>query len=241
MDKHSTELRFPNGDRWARPTSEYKQLLDPPSWEAQDFIWKLLQSRHTRLGSRRYVINDLRMPLRTSSSPAKFRDRDRDSAAAAAAASSASASHLGSYVFPNDADEIKAHPFFAEIPWARLPTQRPPFVPDVRPDQSITKYFESEKDIISEGDVDEGGESGGDSEGRERRRGKSKEKKRPRDKLLRDPVLGRTVLEVRKRNAFLGYTYRRPKPWVLGEVDGKGFRARAGAIQGGNYGVGAAA
>ncbi|KAL9062258.1 MAG: hypothetical protein Q9157_009083, partial [Trypethelium eluteriae] len=215
--KHSTELRFPSGDRWARPTSEYKQLLDPPSWEAQDFIWKLLQTRHSRLGSRRYVINDLRMPLRTSSSPAKFRDRerDRDSApgGATGSAGSAGATHLGSYVFPHDADEIKAHPFFAEIPWARLPTQRPPFVPEVRPDQSITKYFESEKDIISEGDVEDG-ESGVDSEERERR-GKSKEKKRPRDKLLRDPVLGRTVLEVRKRNAFLGYTYRRPKPWVL--------------------------
>lgn len=39
-----------------------------------------------------------------------------------------------------------------------------------------------------------------------------KEKKRPRDKMLRDPEVGRKVLELRKKGAFLGYTYRRPKP-----------------------------
>ncbi|KAH8814942.1 kinase-like domain-containing protein [Xylogone sp. PMI_703] len=35
-----------------------------------------------------------------------------------------------------------------------------------------------------------------------------KEKKRPRDKLLRDRRVGNKVMEVRKQNAFLGYTYR---------------------------------
>jgi protein-serine/threonine kinase len=38
-----------------------------------------------------------------------------------------------------------------------------------------------------------------------------KEKKRPRDKLLRDPEVGRIVLEIRKKGAFIGYTYRRPR------------------------------
>lgn len=37
-----------------------------------------------------------------------------------------------------------------------------------------------------------------------------REKKRPRDRVLRDKEVGRTVLELRKRGAFLGYTYRRP-------------------------------
>ncbi|CAD6504147.1 BgTH12-05884 [Blumeria graminis f. sp. triticale] len=39
-----------------------------------------------------------------------------------------------------------------------------------------------------------------------------REKKRPRDKLLRDKVIGPKVLEVRKNYAFLGYTYRRFRP-----------------------------
>lgn len=39
---------------------------------------------------------------------------------------------------------------------------------------------------------------------------KVKEKKRPRDRVLRDKEVGRKVLELRKKGAFLGYTYRRP-------------------------------
>lgn len=40
---------------------------------------------------------------------------------------------------------------------------------------------------------------------------KQKEGKRPRDKILRDRKAGKTALEIRKKGAFLGYTYRRPK------------------------------
>ena len=36
-----------------------------------------------------------------------------------------------------------------------------------------------------------------------------KDRKRARDKLLRDMDVGDKVLEVRKKSAFLGYTYRR--------------------------------
>jgi protein-serine/threonine kinase len=43
-----------------------------------------------------------------------------------------------------------------------------------------------------------------------------KEKKRPRDRLLRDRDLASKVLELRKRGAFLGYTYRRIR---TGKVD----------------------
>ncbi|KAI9688791.1 MAG: hypothetical protein M1822_001148 [Bathelium mastoideum] len=209
--KHSSELRFPNAERWARPTTDYKQLLDPPTWEAQDLIWKLLQSRHCRLGSRKYVINDLRMPLRSASNPVGSR-RDSNNG-----------STLGSHVFPNDAEEIKAHPFFTDISWNRLHQQQPPFVPEVRPDQSITKYFESEKDIVSSVEADSSDDS-------TEQRTKTKEKKRPRDKLLRDPVVGKTVLEVRKQNAFLGYTYRRPKTWLPGAGDKNKTREEASAF-----------
>ena len=49
-------------------------------------------------------------------------------------------------------------------------------------------------------------------------RRRKKEKKRPRDKLLRDPEVGRIVLEIRKKGAFIGYTYRRPR-FSLPELD----------------------
>ncbi len=39
-----------------------------------------------------------------------------------------------------------------------------------------------------------------------------KEKKRPRDRLLRDKDVAPKVLELRKKGAFLGYTYARFKP-----------------------------
>ena len=39
-----------------------------------------------------------------------------------------------------------------------------------------------------------------------------RDRKRPRDRLLRDPVTKRTVLEIRKRTAFLGYTWKRMDP-----------------------------
>lgn len=166
----------------------------------------------------------------------------------------------------------------------------PPFVPRVREKQSITKYFEDEKDIISDessvytslkGQLNSSDDSDqiartlgphyeryrasqvhlekallglpdcSDEElqrikehygagyevwradrvavmQRERRelgipepvRRAGKEKKRARDKMLRDPVVGRKVMEVRKKKAFFGYTYRRPKPLVL-QVQGR--------------------
>jgi len=38
-----------------------------------------------------------------------------------------------------------------------------------------------------------------------------KEKKRPRDKVLRDPTVGKTALQMRKDSAFMGYGYRKAK------------------------------
>ncbi|KAI9886599.1 MAG: deoxycytidyl transferase [Watsoniomyces obsoletus] len=38
----------------------------------------------------------------------------------------------------------------------------------------------------------------------------ARERRRPRDKILRDKEVGKQVLELRKRSAFLGYAYRRP-------------------------------
>ncbi len=48
-----------------------------------------------------------------------------------------------------------------------------------------------------------------------------KEKKRPRDRLLRDKEVAGKVLEVRKKGAFLGYSYRRIKRGGSGVYGGR--------------------
>ncbi|KAL8848561.1 MAG: hypothetical protein Q9221_006450 [Calogaya cf. arnoldii] len=58
------------------------------------------------------------------------------------------------------------------------------------------------------------------------RSAKPKEKKRPRDRVLRDKEVGRTVLEMRKRAAFLGYTYRRPKSVLYDDDRGRQAHGR---------------
>lgn len=157
----------------------------------------------------------------------------------------------GNIVYPNDAEDIKAHPFFRSIQWSTMHLDRPPFVPRVRGGQPITKYFDDEAEIMSVSDhldsssyevaqvddavVVESAEPIGEEEatpkadhavqekkscppayeqivqGFQKIRRRKKEKKRPRDKLLRDPEVGRVVLEIRKKGAFIGYTYRRPR------------------------------
>ena len=60
--------------------------------------------------------------------------------------------------------------------------------------------------------------------------GKAKEKKRPRDKVLRDREVGRKALDTRKRGAFVGYTYRRPQLLSFGEERGRQRSARRSLI-----------
>lgn len=199
------------------------------------------------------------------------------------------------YVFPYDAEDIKAHKFFKGLPWERLHMMPPPFVPKVRAEDD-TQYFDdgfqSDADDSSEstpplnsnecvddparpqenGDfmdkdyaADNGEEGKGDSmdealEGFDvnvqmkalgwiatpydssrlkvieaeigqlvtsglpttngealirfvERYGK-KERRRPRDRLLRDSKTKKISMELRKRNAFLGYTWRRMNPYT---------------------------
>ncbi|KAJ2978463.1 hypothetical protein NUW58_g7485 [Xylaria curta] len=67
-----------------------------------------------------------------------------------------------------------------------------------------------------------------------------RERKRPRDRLLRDRKTKATVLRVRKQTAFLGYTFRRvmdldttivPTP-ALGGVEGLPLRSAARSVAG---------
>ncbi|EOD48975.1 putative serine threonine-protein kinase cbk1 protein [Neofusicoccum parvum UCRNP2] len=149
--------------------------------------------------------------------------------------------YMAPEVIRDDAREIKEHPFFRGIDWGRLHLIRPPFVPQIRAGQDLTKYFDDETQILSSGDnaddpdadslstsaadansnraADRGsanavvnesellvGAAGACAE-REKTKGRAKnrkEKRRPRDKLLRDPLLKRQVMEARKKGAFVG-------------------------------------
>ncbi|CEO60983.1 hypothetical protein PMG11_05404 [Penicillium brasilianum] len=162
------------------------------------------------------------------------------------------------WVYPDDAADIKIHPFFRGIRWNELHMTRPPYIPRVK-DWEDTRYFDDWKGIdnlepqAEESDSEEESDEnigakpqaastgnmvvnssghplferpvrGGDAifpvpapaqavdpNSPTRKTEKQKERKRPRDKILRDRKVGKTALEIRKRGAFLGYTYRRPK------------------------------
>lgn len=205
------------------------------SRNAIDIMMRLLDYKETRLSSKRYKENDNAIQdraLRTR------RARNH---------------YAGQIVFPNDAEDIKHHPFFRNMQWSTLHLTRPPFVPRVHGGQPITKYFDDEAEIMSASDhLDSSSYAAatpGDlpreseqplpvtspididtrlpkdtqnmpCEQGECLRRRKKEKKRPRDKLLRDPDVGRTVLEIRKKGAFMGYTYRRPN-FTLPELENR--------------------
>ena len=62
------------------------------------------------------------------------------------------------------------------------------------------------------------------------KRAKDKAKKRPRDKILRDRDVGRKALNLRKKGAFIGYTYRRPKLSLFDDDRGGQPHARRSLI-----------
>ena len=272
--EHRSTLQFPDQERWSRPISDSRRWLPPPSATAVDLLRGLLTDKEVRLSSRQYRHVETRLARRLSSA-------------------SITTSPLARHVYANDAEEIKSHKFFHGIPWSQMHLMPPPFVPQVKENQSITKYFEDEKDIISDDsssfvsfqqhieeteppgeqrlaamlgphyerwkaerverekrelgiedcsdeDLTRIKEHVGDeyekwkaervvevAEGRQHvgvdvtTSKPKKEKKRPRDKILRDPVVGRKVMELRKKSAFFGYTYRRPKPVVLDPSTGR--------------------
>lgn len=153
--------------------------------------------------------------------------------------------YSGLFVYADDADDIRAHPFFYGIPWDNMQEYNPPFVPRVQSWED-TKYFDDEGPIS---DIDSA--TSEDSlqairletpvlnpscHQQESQRivpeapqidaekkvllpapatcpkvKRLKEKKRPRDKILRDQNCGKIALQMRKNSAFIGYGYRRPK------------------------------
>lgn len=251
--QHRSTLYFPRHERWSRPSTEARVWLPPPSDVALDLMQGILSDKELRLSSRQYRQNQGARIGRRPSNPLSPQAR---------------------HVYPNGSEEIKSHEFFHGIPWAHMHLRPPPFVPRVREKQSITKYFEDEKDIASEESsvyrstvdhvdeednnltaterlqqekLDVGLQACSDAEFqrirehygasyatwksermaflRRQQLGEDhadaetcrpkKEKKRPRDKVLRDAALRKKVMEIRKKKAFFGYTYRRPKPLML--------------------------
>ncbi|KAF1939843.1 serine/threonine-protein kinase cbk1 [Clathrospora elynae] len=239
---HRRWLRFPSDQRYARPNIDRVPLM-PVSRNAIDFMMRLLEERQDRLSAKRYRENDWVL---------------RDKAIGARRTRNLNAT--GNMVYPNDAEDIKAHPFFRNTQWSTLHMTRPPFVPRVHGGQPITKYFDDETEIMSASDhLDSSSYEVFDglmplgaadlpceddttlkanthgkkqdsvalpppcehvSKAFQNIKRRRKEKKRPRDKLLRDPVVGRTVLEIRKKGAFVGYTYRRPR-FSLADLEDK--------------------
>jgi hypothetical protein len=217
------------------------------SIEAIDLINRILQEKESRLCSRRYKVNDL---LQFKKSPGDLLSQPVDRA---------STDFKGLYVYPDDACDIKVHPFFEGIKWNELPYRKPPFVPKVNSWED-TRYFEEDEPIsdikdtsslsnvppparepqdvsmVDVADLPPEAEASRDP-GKEdvisapddnqpatvdntpakvpMKVHKRKEKKRPRDKILRDEIVGKTVLDLRKKGAFLGYTYRRPRAVML--------------------------
>ncbi|KAK1966273.1 hypothetical protein LY78DRAFT_747204 [Colletotrichum sublineola] len=170
------------------------------------------------------------------------------------------------YVFPNDANEIKAHPWFRGVPWEKMRFVQPEWIPDIKSfadahyfgeDEPISDWSESVDSDTGKGledptdldsaflqlgfghdvqalvkdftarpydstklkrfDRDIGNHSELDDAQKEylkcyARRAGHKERKRPRDKLLRDPWVKDEVLQMRKQTAFLGYSWRCKSP-----------------------------
>ncbi|KMU83529.1 serine/threonine-protein kinase CBK1 [Coccidioides immitis H538.4] len=166
--------------------------------DAIDLIIQILQEKEYRLCSEKYILNDYvhsgRIPGELLNYPADKTSRN----------------YRGHYVYPDDAADIKNHPFFKAVRWDELHYRSPPFVPKVKAGDD-TKYFEGEQvsdapDGPSEASLEEVDGSRGqtpNNSGKTQLDGpsvgcktavnlqskslkKKREKKRARDKVLRD-------------------------------------------------------
>lgn len=108
------------------------------SSRCQHLIASLIQDKETRLCSQRYQYKDIQQSSTSSGS--------RGHVALA-----------GRFVFPYDAEDIKAHKWFRGVPWERLHELDPPFVPLLRSIDD-TQYFDDDEPLtdFSDSDDDDG-------------------------------------------------------------------------------------
>ena len=201
----------------------------PISHKALNLIESILQERELRLCCKIYTVNDFKLTQRTPGNLIAVR------------ADKLAPDYQGRHVYANDAADIKAHVFFRGIQWERLHQLKPPFVPKVKgwedtryfeEDEPISDVddassYSSAKELADDAaaldrpDAEwsarhalmlEGLESADAAKIKAALKAKQRmERKRPRDKMLRDKEVGKQVLNLRKKGAFLGYTYRRPR------------------------------
>lgn len=102
----------------------------------------LIRDKEDRLSSRRYKFKDL-----TSASPSFANIATTSSSRQGTTPGhTGPKDYSGRYVFPNDAEDIKAHKWFRGIPWDRLHQLQPPFVPCIR-SVDDTHYFDEEEEV----------------------------------------------------------------------------------------------
>jgi len=240
----------------------------------KDLVSRLIQDKEQRLSCRLYQHKDraaLEHQHESTSSSSSSGGRGRQAGGG---------NHFGGqYVFPNDGEDIKSHRWFRNIPWDRLHTMSPPFVPQLSSAEDM-HYFDEEEPISDwSGGEDEAAVFGGGgpqhgpskmdgpAEVRQqmpwarstvvsvtaglmqslvdpgklrtlyglvdadlrltneekhmvkeylRMRAPPRERKRARDKLLRDVNTRAVVMDVRMKTAFLGYTWRRMRRSPVG-------------------------
>ena len=219
----------------------------------------MLQEKEHRLCSKKYLINDYEEEKRSHARLGTTTPKNQ------------SQEFHGNFVFPDDATDIKAHPFFQGIPWDRLHLTKAPEIPDVKSCYD-TKYFDEDEPVS---DVDDASSTSSLQEqvlkAQEeyeaeiaaafaataneqaitdgatnmeniilakttkvdlpdavdeavvpvKKSARAKEKRRPRDRILRDTKVAKQVLDIRKKGAFLGYTYRRPRPVLATAENGR--------------------
>ncbi|KAL9113531.1 MAG: hypothetical protein Q9227_002269 [Pyrenula ochraceoflavens] len=143
---HGNMLQFPecSGDR--------EEVSD----NAIDLIYQLLQDKEKRLCSQRYWLNDY-VPINSSLPSCRNKaqwlgyglSQDHGNFPSSyirhtlVPADKTHKDYNGFYVYPDDAEDIKAHPFFYGIQWDLIHLCKPPFVPRVKSYED-TKYFDDE-------------------------------------------------------------------------------------------------
>lgn len=109
------------------------------SCDAINLILNLVCDKERRLSSKRYKANDL-----ANRNSAERNKRSQQS-------KKIPPNFAGRHVYPDDAEEIKNHPFFRGLKWDELHMMKAPYVPTL-PTKDCTKYFDMEDHHISDGE-----------------------------------------------------------------------------------------
>ena len=226
---HRRWLRFPSDQRYARPNIDRVPLMSV-SHNAIDLMMRLLEERQDRLSAKRYRENDWVLRDKAAGTP-----RYRSSNTSGHIIYPNDADDIKSHAFFRNIQWSSLHmtrpPFVPRVHGGQPITK---YFDDEADIMSASDHLDTSSYEVHEGlavpvTVAEEKIStpfrlgtkqndkvivpphGAFSKSLQDMKIRKREKKRPRDKLLRDPLVGRTVLEIRKKGAFVGYTYRRPR------------------------------